>query len=105
MKTIKRALSLLLALLMVLSLSPAPFALAEETEGGEGTIQPAEDEGVIAPVTDTDPESPVPDEAADPDASPPPGDELQTVGRGIVLGFKFGADSGVYGTIDGRRVM
>ena len=33
MKTIKRALSLILALLMVLSLSPAPFALAEEPEG------------------------------------------------------------------------
>ena len=45
MKTIKRALSLLLALLMVLSLSPAPFALAEEPEG---TITPV----TAAPVAD-----------------------------------------------------
>ena len=87
MKTIKRALSLILALLMVLSLSPAPFALAEETEGGEGTIQPAEDGGVIAPVTDTDPESHVPDEAADPNAPPPPGDELQSVAFGLTGGL------------------
>ena len=87
MKTIKRALSLILALLMVLSLSPAPFALAEETEGGEGTIQPAEDGGVIATVTDTDPESHVPDEAADPNAPPPPGDELQSVAFGLTGGL------------------
>ena len=50
MKTIKRALSLILALLMVLSLSPTPFALAEETEGA------------IAPANEPSPESAAPED-------------------------------------------
>ena len=50
MKTIKRALSLILALLMVLSLSPAPFALAEEPEG------------TIAPVSEPSPEPAAPED-------------------------------------------
>ena len=82
MRSRKRFLSLLMALFMLLSLFPAS-ALAEEPEGGEGSIQPAEDGGVIAPVTDEDPEAPVPGEAADPDALPPPGDELQSVDFGL----------------------
>ena len=82
MRSRKRFLSLLMALFMLLSLFPAS-ALAEEPEGGEGSIQPAEDGGVIAPVTEEDPEAPVPGEAADPDALPPPGDELQSVDFGL----------------------
>ena len=82
MRSSKRFLSLLMALFMLLSLFPAS-ALAEEPEGGEGTIQPAEDGGVIAPVTEEDPEAPVPGEAADPDALPPPGDGLQSVDFGL----------------------
>ena len=82
MRSSKRFLSLLMALFMLLSLFPAS-ALAEEPEGGEGSIQPAEDGGVIAPVTEEDPEAPVPGEAADPDALPPPGDGLQSVDFGL----------------------